>query len=90
LGSLGWLIAPGHRLGSTHGWYRVNQRFDDTIVTWDVWAYRAGTNPDVGARHLVSYDTMTACARGCSVTPQGDGNLLWWVTATCAKGQRTT
>jgi hypothetical protein len=73
--SLGWRIAPGHKLNSAQGWYRINQRFDDTIVTWETWAERKG---DLFPKHLVSYDTMRACARGCIVTQLGS---LWWVTA---------
>lgn len=75
LRACGWTIEPGHALETTTGWYRANQKWDDTIVCWDTWARRPG---DFFPVHLVSYDTMTACARGCTVSRIGD---VWWVFA---------
>jgi hypothetical protein len=43
-----------HRISYPRGWYRINQRFDDTIVTWEVFT---------GDVWLWSYDTITVCAR---------------------------
>jgi hypothetical protein len=75
---LGWTVTIGPH--GAVGWYRVNRRFDDTIVTWECWAHRTGDNPDFQSKHLVSYDTMTACARrGCRVSEIGD---VWWVSVT--------
>lgn len=50
-------------------------RYDDTTVCWEAWASK---RPDGTPRHLhvVSYDTMTDCARGCTATDDGDG-ILW-------------
>lgn len=53
---------------------------DDTTVCWEC---EVGFTrlPDGSTRpplHVVSYDTMTACARGC--VADEDGGLLW-VTA---------
>jgi hypothetical protein len=87
LRSLGWTIEPGHRLNTTAGWYRVNQRFDDTIVCWETWARRA---TDLFPHHLVSYDTMTECARGCVVDPEPNERHpnLFWVSATKERAAR--
>ena len=75
LRACGWTIEPGHALMSAVGWYRVNRRWDDTTVCWDTWARRSG---DLFPHHLVSFDTMTSCARGCEVGEIGD---VWWVHA---------
>lgn len=83
LNKLGWIIAPGHTLNSVQGFYRVNQKFDDTIVTWETWAYREDDRFK-DPKHLVSYDTMSACVKGCEVTPddpRSKAETLYWVTA---------
>jgi hypothetical protein len=83
LNMLGWIIAPGHALNSAVGYYRVNQKFDDTIVTWETWAYRKDDrfkNP----KHLVSYNTMSACVKGCTIRPddaRSKTESLYWVDA---------
>jgi len=74
--ALGWTVAPGHKINGAVGYYRINQRFDDTTVTWETWAIARG---QCFATHLVSYDTMTACARGCTVGQIGG---VYWVHAT--------
>ena len=80
----GWIVTVGP-IGAVGG-YRRWKRLDDTIVCWEAWAY----NPEVrqvriapGA-HLVSYDTMTACARhGVTIRPDRDDDwTLAWVDAT--------
>jgi hypothetical protein len=80
--TLGWTIAPGHKINGALGWYRVNQGYDDTIVTWETWAIAPG---QYFAEHLVSYDTMTACARGATVTRIGG---VWWVHAIAGSTRR--
>jgi hypothetical protein len=82
LEKLGWIIAPGHALNSVQGYYRANQKYDDTIVTWETWAYRKddrSKNP----KHLVSYDTMSACVKGCEIRPDAHSKTesLYWVDA---------
>lgn len=42
------------------GFYRINQRFDDMVVTWECYAHKVG---EKFPRHIVSYGTMTECAR---------------------------
>lgn len=76
LADLGWTIAPGHTLVSAQGYYRVTAHLDDTTTCWSTYALREG---DPYPSQLVSYDTMTSCARGCTVAGK-DG--LYWVTAT--------
>lgn len=55
-----------HRISFCHGWYRINQKYDDTIVTWEVYTPEGGW--------LWSYDTITDCARrGVNFGERGDG-----------------
>lgn len=76
LEGLGWIvtIGPIGALGGNRRWrYR-----DDTTVCWEAHAYRKG-EPENLTTHLISYDTMTACVRGCSVDP--DDRYVAWVNA---------
>lgn len=80
LADAGFVVDPNNITGA-RGWYRINQRFDDKIVTWECKALRQGTSyPFV---HLVSYQTMTECARfGVDVSPDNSSNpveTLFWV-----------
>jgi hypothetical protein len=59
---------------SRHGPHR-HSRGAIVVVCWETWAHRSG---DHHPHHLVSYDTMTACARGCEVSQIGG---VWWVSA---------
>jgi len=70
LDALGWVVTIGP-IGAVGG-YRRWRHLDDTTVCWEAHAHRKG---ETLTKHLVSYDTMTACARGCTVEP--DGNVAW-------------
>lgn len=85
LGEFGWIV--------THGPYGVDggQRrwayLDDSIVCWEAQATHPERSP--GGAQLVSYDTMTDCARGCVVYPTGyRDNTQFWVDATGSKQKR--
>jgi hypothetical protein len=60
LEALGFILM-GNIMGVLGGVRRM-QFWDDQIVTWEVVARRPG-DPEVLQQRLVSYDTMTACAR---------------------------
>ena len=84
--ALGWQIEGAHKLRSAVGYYRINRASDDTTTCWDTWIYKPGQ--EKFPRHLVSYDTMTACARGCVITADEPGRFssMWWCTAIKPEG----
>jgi len=64
LEKLGWIvtIGPIGAVGGNRRW----RHLDDTTVCWEAHAHRKDQGETL-SKHLVSYDTMTACARGCTV-----------------------
>src|SRR4051794_11759559 len=60
LAAQGLRVEPAE-LRSAEGHQRINKvTLDDDVVTWECWAHGAwGTY----TKHVVSYDTMTACVR---------------------------
>jgi len=44
------------------GWYRIEQKYDDMTVCWEVWAVKAGESANL-PHYLYSRSTMTDCAR---------------------------
>ena len=86
LASMGWVINVGP-VGAEGGNRRWKQ-FDDTTVCWEAWATHPEMSPVHPGLHLVSYDRMTDCARGCSVTK--DDAFLAWVHADNPKPKATS
>ena len=97
IGKYGYLV-EAENLRSAEGWYRINQKYDDTTLTWEVWV-KAGTAerqdphgnpwpytaPDQDV-NLGSYDTMSECIKyGIDIDPKTDYFSVIWVDAKSPK-----
>lgn len=81
LASMGWELLDnqpeGYGIMGAVGGQRTTS--DDTTVCWEAQARHPQLAPSSSGLHLVSYDTMTDCARGCSIVV--DDQFLAWCYA---------
>ena len=86
LASLGWEVLDnspeGYGITGAVGGNRTS-RYDDTTVCWEAQARHPELAPSPSGLHLVSYDTMSDCSRGCAVSV--DDQFLAW----CHADERT-
>lgn len=87
--SLGWKLAPGHEIIGALGGNRRWAYLDDTTVCWEVFVLhdKHATHFPI---HMVSYDTMSACARGCVVGNAEDQHLVYCHAKEGARGSKVS
>ena len=73
LDALGFVLVSNIH-GVLGGW-RQQQFYDDTTVCWETWGYRK-SDPPVLIKNIVSYDTMTDCARH-GIEESGDLEMIF-------------